>query len=237
MPLQIMVAGSSSSAFPEGADGTFQPSAGRPVNLDAWSQDGIQSIVAKYTDPGLQFRVLHRVSATSGEKHPIIAVPGGHRVPVRAKAGAPDGKKLVADRVYIRRPSPASEEPKTAEEWDRFLERCLQNRQAELLEAMRSIMAGVVPNPGPATATRFDELKAFEAQAAARWEALIATVPAGAPPTFSLGYYDLSMALDGEFDHQSLANLRDTIRSAVRNHSGWPPFLYLDRAAAPSDRV
>ena len=35
--------------FQEGADGTFQPSAGRPINLDAWSQDGIQSIVAKYT--------------------------------------------------------------------------------------------------------------------------------------------------------------------------------------------
>lgn len=106
--------------FQEGADGTFQPSAGRPVNLDAWSQDGIQSIVAKYTDPGLECRVLHRVSATSGEKHPIIAVPGGHRVPIRAKAGAPGGKKLVAHRVYIRRPGPASEEPKTAEEWDRF---------------------------------------------------------------------------------------------------------------------
>ena len=216
--------------FQERSDGTFQPSADRPVNLDAWSQDGIQSIVAKYTDPGLQCRVLHRASAASGEKHPIIAVPGGHRVPIRAKAGAPDGKKLVAHRVYIRRPGPASEEPKTAEEWDRFLERCLQNRQAELLEAMRSIMAGIVPTSRPATATRFDELKAFEAQAAARWEALIATLPAGSSPTLPHGYYDLSMALDGDFDRQSLANLRDTIRSAVRNHSGWPPFVYLNCA-------
>jgi hypothetical protein len=216
--------------FEEKSDGTFQPSAGRPVNLDAWSQDGIQSIVAKYTDPGIQCRVLHRVSAASREKHPIIAVPGGHRVPIRAKAGAPDGKKLVAHRVYVRRPGPASEEPKTAEEWDRFLERCMQNRQAELLEAMRSIMAGVVPNAGPATATRSDQLKAFEAQAAVRWEALSATLPAGSSPTFPHGYYDLSMALDGDFDRQSLANLRDTVRSAVRNHSGWPPFVYLNRA-------
>ena len=149
--------------FEERADGTFQRSAGRPANLDAWSQDGIQSIIAKYADPGVQCRVHHWANSTSGEKYPIIAVPGGHRVPIRAKAGSPDGKKLVAQRVYIRRPGPASEEPKTAEEWDRFLERCLQNRQAELLEAMRSIMAGVVPNAAPATATRFDQLKAFEA--------------------------------------------------------------------------
>jgi hypothetical protein len=154
--------------FEERADGTFQPSTGRPANLDAWSQDSIQAIVAKYADPGVQCGVHHRADAASREKYPIIAVPGGHRVPIRAKAGSPDGKKLVAHRVYIRRPGPASEEPKTAEEWDRFLERCLQNRQAELLEAMRSIMAGVLPSAAPATPTRFDQLKAFETQAIAR---------------------------------------------------------------------
>jgi Putative DNA-binding domain len=203
--------------FEERADGTFQPSAGRPANLDAWSQDSIQSIVAKYADPGVQCGVHHRADAASREKYPIIAVPGGHRVPIRAKAGSPDGKKLVAHRVYIRRPGPASEEPKTAEEWDR-----LQNRQAELLEAMRSIMAGVIPSAAPATPTRFDQLKAFETQAIVRWEALVAQLPAGVPPTFPHGYYDLSMAIDGDFDRESLSDLRDTIRRAVRNHSGWP---------------
>ena len=216
--------------FEERADGTFQPSAGRPVNLDAWSQDGIQSIIAKYSDPGVQCRVHHRDSTASREKHPIIVVPGGHRVPIRAKAGAPDGKKLVAHRVYIRRPGPASEEPKTAEEWDRFLERCLQNRQAELLEAMRSIMAGVIPNATPATPTRFDQLKTFETEAIARCEKLIAPLPVGVPPTLPRGHYDLSMAIDGDFDRKSLSDLRDAIRQSVRNHSGWPPFVNLSRA-------
>ena len=79
--------------FEERADGTFEPSAGRPTNLDAWSQDSIQSIVFKYADPGVQCRVHHRASAASRERYPIIAVPGGHRVPIRAKAGSPDGKK------------------------------------------------------------------------------------------------------------------------------------------------
>lgn len=216
--------------FEEGADGTFQPSACRPVNLDAWSQDNIQSIIAKYADPGVQCRVHHRDSTASRQKHPIIVVPGGHRVPIRAKAGAPDGRKLVAHRVYIRRPGPAREEPKTAEEWDRFLERCLQNRQAELLEAMRSIMAGVIPNAAPATPTRLDQLKAFEAQAIARWETLVAPLPVGVPPTLPCGHYDLLMAIDGDFERKSLSDLRDTIRQAVRNHSGWPPFVNLNRA-------
>ena len=151
--------------FEERADGTFEPSAGRPTNLDAWSQDSIQSIVFKYADPGVQCRVHHRANAASRERYPIIAIPGGRRVPIRAKAGSPDGKKLSAHRVYIRRPGPASEEPKTAEEWDRFFERCLQNRRAELLEAMRSIMTGVIPNAAPAIPTRSN----LSAPAAASW--------------------------------------------------------------------
>jgi hypothetical protein len=80
----------------------------------------------------------------------IPSSPGEHRVAIRAKADSPDGKKLSAYRVYIRRPGPASEEPKTVEEWDRFFERCLQNRRAELLEAMRPIMTGVIANAAPA---------------------------------------------------------------------------------------
>jgi|SRR6476660_8584036 hypothetical protein len=127
------------------ANGTFKVSAGRPNSLDARSQDSIQSIIAKYVDPGVQCRVHHRSRTGSIEKFPIIVVPGGHRAPIRAKAGSPDGKKLVLHRIYIRRPGPASEEPKAAEEWDRFFERCLQNRREELLDAMRSIMDGVIP--------------------------------------------------------------------------------------------
>lgn len=215
--------------FEELLDGTFKPAQPRPATLEAWSQDAVQSIVAKYIDPAIQCRVLPRTSSGSGESHPLIIVPGGHRVPVRAKAGAPDGKKLVPHRIYIRRPGPASEEPKTAEEWDRFFERCLQNRQAELLDAMRSIMAGVIPTAAPATPTRLDQLSAFKAQAIARWEARTAPLPQGAPPRFSHGYYDLVLAIDGEFGRTSLTALRDVISSSVRNHSGWPPFLTLRR--------
>jgi hypothetical protein len=215
--------------FQEEADGTFRASASRPPNLHAWSQDNIQSIVAKYVDPGVQCRVHHRSRAGEGGKYPVIVVPGGHRTPIRSKAGSPDGKKLLAHRVYIRRPGPASEEPKTAEEWDRFFERCLQNRRSELLDAMRSIMSGVIPNAAPATPTRLDQLKEFEAKSIARWEALISSLPSGVPPTFPNGHYDLSIAIDGDFDRQSLPSLYDTIRLAVRNHSGWPPFLNLTR--------
>jgi len=58
--------------FKERADGTFEPALPRPANLDAWSQDAVQAIVAKYVDPGVQCRVLHRASTASLHKHPLI---------------------------------------------------------------------------------------------------------------------------------------------------------------------
>lgn len=215
--------------FMELDDGTFKVAVPRPENLDLWSQDNIQSIVAKYLDPAVQCRVHHRSRSGDSGKYPVIVVPGGHRVPIRAKAGSPDAKKLVAHRVYIRRPGPASEEPKSAEEWDRFFERCLQNRRTELLDAMRSIMAGVIPNAGPGTPARIANLRDFEAKAIRRWEQRVASQPSDAPPRFPHGHYDLSVALDGDFDRLSLSMLHDAVRLAVRNHSGWPPFVNLSR--------
>jgi hypothetical protein len=216
--------------FEELMDGSFRPAGPRPMNLDAWSQDAIQSIIAKYVDPAVQCKVMHRTAPRLQDRYPIVVVPGGYRISIRAKSGSPDGKKLVPHRVYIRRPGPVSEEPKTAEEWDRLLERCLQNRKTELLEAMRSIMAGVIPTAPQATTSRLAQLLAFEDAAIGRWEARVAGLPADVPPRFPHGHHDVGIALDGTFKTQSLSELRHTIETALRNHSGWPPFVTLNRA-------
>jgi hypothetical protein len=119
----------------------------------------------------------------------------------------------VPHRVYTRRPGPTSEEPKTAEEWDRLFERVLQNRKAELLEAMRSIMAGVIPTSPQETPSRRAELIEFEQTAIARWEARVRNLPADAPPKFPHGHYDIGLAIDGDFSAQSLATLRRVARA------------------------
>jgi hypothetical protein len=215
--------------FRELADGSFQAATPRPPELNAWTQDAIQSVVAKYIDPNIQCRVVHQAASRAEERYPIIVVPGGHRVPIRAKSGSPNGKKLVPHRVYIRRAGPNSEEPKTAEEWDRLLERCLQNRQAELLAAMRSIMAGIIPSAPQEMSSQLECLLEFGEAAVHRWEAKVGGLPANVPPRFPNGHYEVAIAIDGNFKRLSLAELRDTIATAVRNHSGWPPFLTLTR--------
>jgi hypothetical protein len=216
--------------FEELADGSFKPAGSRPPTLDAWSQDAIQSIVGKYIDPTIQCRVVHQPPSASADRYPIVIVPGGHRVLIRAKSGSPDGKTLVPHRVYTRRPGPTSEEPKTAEEWDRLFERVLQNRKSELLEAMRSIMAGEIPIAPKEAPSRLTELIEFEEAAIGRWEARVRRLPADAPPRFPDGHLDVGIAIEGAFKVQNLRDLRQTIQAAVRNHSGWPPFLTVNRA-------
>lgn len=214
--------------FSEQSDGSFIPHSDRPKNLDSWSQDSIHGIIGKYIDPAIQCRVVHH-SKPGSEAYPVIVVPGGHRVPVRAKAGSPD-QRIIPHRIYIRRAGPSSEEPRTAEEWDRLLERCLQNRRSELLEAMRLIMSGVIPGSGNSKQSRIADLREFSNQASTRWNDLIAPLSSNAPPKFQNGYYDASFAIDGQFERPSLLELKNTILREVRNHSGWPPFLTISRA-------
>jgi hypothetical protein len=216
--------------FAQHQDSSFTPANPRPATVDAWSQDAIQTIVAKYVEPAVQCQVLHRAAPGSQDRYPVIIVPGGHRVPIRARRGSPDGKKLVALRTYIRRAGPSSEEPRTAEEWDRLIERCLQNRKSELLDAMRSIMAGVVPTVPEKVSSRLEELLEFEDAAIGRWEKRVAKLPADVAPRFPNGWYDVGIAIDGAFNTQGLSELRETIAKEVRNHSGWPPFLTVNRA-------
>jgi hypothetical protein len=216
--------------FDELPDGTFTPATPRPTNLDGWSQDAIQSIVAKYCDPAIQCRVVHKSAGASEDRFPIISVPGGHKVPIRPKSGSPDGKTLVPHRIYIRRPGPNSEEPKTTEEWNQFLERLVQNRQSELVDAMRSIMSGVIPGATQQTPSVVDQLLDFETKAIKRWGIKVAKLRDDAPPRFPHGFYDAGFAIDGEFRVQGLSDLQRTIATSVRNHSGWPPFVTLTRA-------
>lgn len=207
----------------EESDGTFSRIEAPTGAAAVWSQDRIQGILAKYLDPSVQCRVQ------TVQGHPVIAVPGGHRVPVRAKAGSPDGSKLVAHRIYVRRPGPNSEEPKTAEEWDRLLERCLQNRKDELLGAFRAILAGEVPAAGPPGSVALRRLAEFRDAAAARWATLVERPAMTNTPKLPHGFFEAAFALEGSFDRQPLSELRATIRSAVRNHSGWPPFVTIPR--------
>jgi hypothetical protein len=206
--------------------GQFSPGVNRPPDLSSISQDDIQNAIQKYLEPPIQCRVEHVNHPGSHGLFPIVVVPGGHRTPIKAKAGSPDGK-LIAHRIYVRRPGPKSEEPQNASEWDALFERCIRARRDELLDGIRDLLAGSAPKAKPVPPTRRDNLRSFIKVAIERWENKVSNTPEDSTVRLKSGYYDASFAIDGEIQRLELPQLAQTIQRSIRNHSGWPPFAYL----------
>lgn len=204
----------------------FAPAGQSPYPMASYGQDAIQSIVSKYIDPPFQCHVS--LIDHGGSRYPVIQVPGGHRVPVRAKAGSPDQKDLVAGRTYVRRPGPNSEEPRTNEDWDAIFGRCIRNRKDELLDSLRAVLEGLPPKMPPEP-TPQEELAKLVQIDRERWRSRVSKVPKGETPWLPKGYFDLAFQLDPPTSSIPLLDLRNLVRQEVKNHSGWPPFVTIDR--------
>ena len=98
-------------------DSSIVPATGRPATLNNYSQDQVNGIVQSYAEPPFHCAV-HHLAGPDGGVHPIVVVPGGHRVPVRAKRSGPNGEIVQVHAIYIRRPGAKSEVPQSAREWD-----------------------------------------------------------------------------------------------------------------------
>lgn len=212
--------------------GGFIEAPNPPATLTGWSQDRVQGVVARYLEPALQCSVAHIASSGSGQLHPVIIVPSADRVPVMAKKGSPDNSSMVANRVYIRRAGPNSEEPRSPEEWNSLFDRIVQNRRTDLIEAFRSILSGVLPtaNTPEQAKTKGMELNDFVIDGGEKWRKLVGELPADSAARMPHGYYDMAFAIDGDFEAVSLSKVAQIVASSVRNHSGWPPFLTIGRS-------
>ena len=141
---------------------------GRPATLDGYSQDVINGIVQSYCDPPFHCAV-HVVPDPAGALFPVVVVPGGHRVPVRARRAGPHGNVVQTHAIYMRKPGPRSETPQTAQEWDDLLARCLRNRRDEMFNQIRDLISGVVPQPDePVVPERLEEWKQVSLRTVAR---------------------------------------------------------------------
>lgn len=206
----------------------FVEAPGRPSNLSAYSQDAINGIVQAYAEPAFHCEV-HIVPDPSGAQYPIVAVPGGHRIPVRAKRSGPHGKTIEQNSIYVRKPGPKSEVPTTAQEWDSLLARCLSNRRDEMLEHIRTIMAGAVPQAAAASPSP-PRLDAWIDACKARWFALTGALPADAPPRCPHGHHWFAFEIDGVKRPAQSAKFPELLQRSVVRHTGWPPFWYPTRS-------
>ncbi len=199
---------------------------GRPATLDRYSQDLINGIVQNYCDPSFHCAV-HIVASPDEALFPMVVVPGGHRVPVRARRAGPHGNIVLNNAIYIRKPGPRSEAPQSAQDRDELLGRCLRNRRDEMFDQIRDLITGAVPQiEHPVEPARLEEWinSCFD-----RWRLLTQQLPEQVGPRFPHGYYNFAYEIIGERRKISPAQLPEVLRNSVVRHTGWPPFWYPTR--------
>lgn len=207
-------------------DAGVEEAAGRPATFDGYSQDLINGIVQNYCDPPFHCAV-HVVADPTGANFPIVVIPGGHRVPIRARRAGPNGNTVQNNAIYIRKPGPRSEIPQSAQDWDNLLARCLRNRRDEMFDQIRDLITGAVPQaeqqPEPA---RLDEWITACRQ---RWTILTQQLPEDVGPRMPHGRYSFAYEISGERQQILPAQFPEVLRRTVIRHTGWPPFWYPTR--------
>ena len=188
-----------------------------------YEQDTINNIVKKFAEPSFHCTLVNVKNPKTGAVHPVVAVPGGHSVPIMSKSGTLKGS-IAAQLCYVRKPGPASAPPLTQSEWSRLLERCMRNRQADMLEAIRSIVQGRVDSgssPSSSVQERQDE---FVTKSRARWIELTGKLIESNPANCPHGHYEVDFAFEAGQTIR-LPKLLEHMNSASRTrHTGWPPF-------------
>lgn len=198
----------------------------RPEHINRYRQDDINAAVNRFADPQLHCGLQFGRHPQSEVEHAFVIVPAGERVPVMSRR---DCVGIInAQRCYIRKPGPRSEEPFTAAEWRALLDRCVRAGRDDLLDAIRLIVegrAGEAPNQAA-----LEVLAAFSDACLARWEALTDPLPPQDAGRMPHGRYELTFEIDDAPPAPSLATLRQRLASAGEiKHTGWGPFVTLHR--------
>jgi hypothetical protein len=208
--------------FTELDDGTFEGAVPKPATLEAYSQDAIARIVSSYAEPAFQVQVVHIKRPATDAFHPVVIIPGGHRMPIQAKKGSPNQKTLIVGHVYIRRPTPESAEPATAIEWRELFDRCVRAGRDDLLNAIRGILDGHSSTKSEPPLSALQELFNWRDQGLKYWRRTQTAANAAAPEM--LGSYCVAYKVEGSFPEPSFPELLEKVNKATVRHTGWSPW-------------
>jgi Schlafen, AlbA_2 len=208
------------------AEGGALSSQSRPAALGRYSQDDINAAIERYSDPAFHCGLMFAPHPATGHEHAFVIVPSGMIVPVMCRRTC-DGV-LSQHRCYIRKPGPRSEEPFTAEEWRGVLERCVQARRENMLDAIRLIVHGH-GSPAPTVAVR-NALTTFADAARARWHQLVDDLTLDDDARMLHGHYEIEFEFIGVKNAGTATETLRLMTEAGRiKHTGWGPFVLLTR--------
>ncbi|NQV87738.1 MAG: hypothetical protein HQ492_11750 [Woeseiaceae bacterium] len=199
----------------------------RPGRLDAFSTDWVNEIVERYAEPPFHCDVRHIESPSIGGVFPVVTIPGGHRIPIIAKRSGPGERVIRQGPPYIRRPGPRSEPPRSAQEWQDLMRRCLVNGREEMLDQLRMVLAGQSISRLTVPAED-DVLLRWRNYGAERWREVVEGVPPENPASCSHGFCTIGYQIHGEVRPRRGQELIELLRQAKVRHTGWPEWWVPD---------
>lgn len=130
----------------------------RPATLDAYGQDAINGIAARYLAPLVHCQVHHAVSPRTTGPHPVVRVPPHGAVPICAKASGPtvNGGSVGISKGthYVRDAGPRSIPVNAPDLWRDLIHRCVINERESLLGSIGRLF----DKPVAARGSSLDEL-------------------------------------------------------------------------------
>ena len=211
-------------------NGTWEPDTQRPADTNGYTQDKINSIIARYAEPVFHCSVHHVTHPLTNEIYPVVIVPSDLKVPVRSKRDGPNNKHIQQNCYYIRRPGPCSEQVQTAQEWDHLINRCIRMAKEDLLDSIRALLIGGVIDPDTRSKVNEDELSTWVDLAKTRFQSLRDSLTESENPhRYDHGFWTFAYSIEGDYDHSELVDLLSIMRE-VDSVSGWPVFITLSRA-------
>ena len=198
----------------------------------AFHVDVIQGIVGRYASE--LFPVEVQFGELDGNLYPVISIPSGVRNPVAAKSSLGQRGKLLVkdDAVYVRSLSSnntvSSSEARRGD-WERLVQNCFDNREAEIgafvrrhltgvnLEQLASVLSG---GSGSKVQTAVDRAREMLAKGRKRFLVAAKEREFDVP---HIGFREVAVVIDGDVpEHRANDSLLQRLFVAQPRHTGWP---------------
>ena len=200
--------------------------------------DKIQALISKYASE--LFEVSVEFPERAGQPYPVIVIPPGIKTPVAVKSDlrSETGKTLLSvNDVYIRSlhsNNTPSTTKATWRDWPDILEKCFDNREADIGRFLRRHLGGLTPEivRGLSGAlagglqpeeTTGDRLRKYLEESKERYSTVIEERGVQLPPH---GAWEVGLLLIGDNPtHSTNQDFLNLLNSNNPRHTGWPIWL------------
>ncbi len=197
--------------------------------------DKIQDLISRYASE--PFEVSIEFPEREGQLYPVIVIPPGIRTPVAVKSDlrSETGKTLLSvNDVYIRSlrsNNTPSTTKATWRDWPDILEKCFDNREADIGRFLRRHLGGLTPEivrelSGALTGglqpevTTEDRLRKYLEESKERYSTVIEERGIQLPPH---GAWEVGLLLLGDISpHSANQEFLNLLNANNPRYSGWP---------------